>query len=40
MIELLETLQMAWSYEFIRKALLVGVLIAICCSFLGVFLVL
>ena len=40
MTELLETFQMAWSYDFIRKALLVGVLIAICCSFLGIFLVL
>lgn len=40
MSDLLNTLQMAWSYDFIRKALLVGVLIAICCSFLGVFLVL
>lgn len=40
MIEMIQTLQEAWSYDFIRKALLVGVLIALCCSFLGVFLVL
>ena len=40
MNELLATLQAAWSYDFVRKALLVGVLIALCCSFLGVFLVL
>ena len=30
----------ALQYDFILKALLVGVLIAICCSFLGIFLVL
>jgi zinc transport system permease protein len=40
MIDVFQTLQEAWSYDFIRKALLVGVLIALCCSFLGVFLVL
>jgi len=40
MRDILMILQDAWSYDFIRKALLVGILIAICCSFLGIFLVL
>lgn len=40
MTEILAIFQEAWSFDFIRNAVLVGILIAICCSFLGVFLVL
>ena len=40
MIEILEKLQMYFSYPFVRYALIVGVLIALCSSLLGVTLVL
>ncbi|MBR5658407.1 MAG: metal ABC transporter permease [Lachnospiraceae bacterium] len=40
MIEIFEKLQMYFSYPFVRYALIVGVLIALCSSLLGVTLVL
>ena len=36
----LELIAESLQYDFIRRALLVGVLIALCCAFLGIFLVL
>ncbi|MGI6767244.1 MAG: metal ABC transporter permease [Lentihominibacter sp.] len=40
MYEVLETLAFYWTYPFVRYALLVGTLIALCSSLLGVILVL
>lgn len=36
----LELIQQAWTYDFVRDALIVGVLVAISCAMLGTFLVL
>jgi len=39
-MELISLLQEALSFTFVQRALLVGILIALCCAFLGSFLVL